>query len=197
MRKLIAIVVILLGGCGYSARGFHESLKVPDGQAIAATVDDLAVTGVLRVGTTVQVQFGWEGARLVQDGRPSPVLLYELPNLDGPHELTVVSRPWQNDYDANLLVYPRVQLLDAKRATMREVPIDRFVYRQGLRATIFLNADDATARYALIPIHRHPGPIAVKRQAIDVRPNSSIRATDLGHLVLEFRRYDPERVGAR
>jgi hypothetical protein len=171
---ILAFTLMIVSGCGTGVRTYEAWQTPPVQSALPQTLVDLAVEGKLKSGSSLAVEFGVSGARL-----------YELPPMDGAHVLTVTSKPRGTEHGLGI-VYPRLRLLDAQRLPMREYPSTRFVYRDGLRVTIFLDPTRRRERYILITMDSVALDRLLRLQSMTSVPSSMLAPIDRGVLVLEF-----------
>lgn len=194
-RIVATIAFALMGasGCGTGVRTYESWQTTPAQSARPQARNSLAVEATLKPGSSLAVEFGVSGARLDEGGDAAPALLYELPAFDGTHMLTVTSKPRGGERGPGI-VYPRVRLLDAQRVPTREFASGRFIYRDGLQATIFFNPSDRRERYVLVTSDAVPENRLLRFQSASSAPSAVLAPLDRGVLVLDFRPEPVERV---
>lgn len=194
-RIVATIAFALMGasGCGTGVRTYESWQTTPAQSARPQARNSLAVEATLKPGSSLAVEFGVSGARLDEGGDAAPALLYELPAFDGTHMLTVTSKPRGGERGPGI-VYPRVRLLDAQRVPTREFASGRFIYRDGLQATIFLNPVDRRERYVLVTPDAVPEDRLLRFQSASTAPSRVLAPFDRGVLVVDFRPVPVERV---
>jgi hypothetical protein len=87
-----------------------------------------------------------------------------------------------------------VRLLNAQRVTTREFASNRFIYRDGLQATIFFNPIDRRERYVLVTSDALPENRLLRFQSASSAPSPVLAPFDQGVLVVDFRPVPVERV---
>lgn len=194
-RIVATIAGALMGvsGCGTGVRTYESWQTTPAQSARPQARDGLAVEATLKPGSSLAVEFGVSGAQLDEGGGAAPALLYELPAFDGVHVLTVTSKPRGGERGPGI-VYPRVRLLDGQRIPTREFASGRFIYRDGLQATIFFNPADRRERYVLITSDTVPADRLLRFQSASSAPSAGLAPFERGVLVLDFRPVPVERV---